>query len=144
MIVVNKFFLKTTMNSLHYLKDYDLIELLGDYVLKAYLRKKDTDLEEARQFHEKNFQDYVDENEVNHYLISDVITDLRQNYPFIYPRSCSNWIPFLDITDPSDNLKLYNEFSWTPLNVSDRVKIYNDSVESYKENTKLQRCGYQY
>ena len=51
------------MSSLHYLKDNDLIELLGDYVLKAYLRKKQKELDDAREFHEKNFQDLIDENQ---------------------------------------------------------------------------------
>ena len=49
----------------------------------------------------------------------------------------------MDITDPAENLRLYLDFSWTPLHVSDRIKIYNEHVEIYKENTKLQRCGYQ-
>lgn len=132
------------MSVLRYLKDYDLIELLGDYVLKAHLRKKKLDLDDARQFHEKNFQDYIDKNKDNHYLISDVITDLRQNYPFIYPRNSYTWFPFMDIEDPVENLRLCLDFSWTPLHVSDRIKIYNENVETYKENTKLQRCGYQY
>ena len=131
------------MSVIRYLKDYDLIELLGDYVLKAHLRKKDKDLDDARQFHEKNFQDYVDENKDNHYLISDVITDLRNNYPFLYPRNSSSWVPFMDIEDPVENLRLYVDFSWSPLLVSYRIRIYNEHVETYKENTKLQRCGYQ-
>ena len=63
-----------------------LFELLGDYVLKAYLRKKQKELYDARAFHENNFQACIDENKDNHYMISDVITDLRQNYPFLYPR----------------------------------------------------------
>ena len=79
----------------------------------------------------------------NHYMISDVITDLRQNYPFLYPRESSTWIPFMDIEDPGENLRLYVDFSWAPLHVSDRIKIYNEHVDKYKENTKLQRCGYQ-
>ena len=130
------------MSSLHYLNDHDLIELLGDYVLKAYLRKKQKELYDSRAFHEKNFQTCIDENKDNHYMISDVITDLRQNYPFLYPRDSSIWIPFMDIEDPSENLRLYVDFSWSPLHVSDRIKIYNEHVETYKENTKLQRCGY--
>lgn len=131
------------MSSLHYLNNHDLIELLGDYVLKAYLRKKQKELDDARAFHEKNFQDFIDENKDDHYMISDVIFDIKHNYPFIYPRNTSTWIPFMDITDPSENLRLYLDFSWTPLHVSDRIKIYNEHVEIYKENTKLQRCGYQ-
>lgn len=132
------------MSVLHYLKDYDLIELLGDYVLKAHLQKKDKDLDDARQFHEKNFQDYVDENEVNHYLISDVITDITQNYKFEYTRDCSDWIISSLFSHPEESIRIPYYFSWTPLYVSDRIKIYNEHVETYKENTKLQRCGYQY
>ena len=98
----------------------------------------------ARKFHEKNFQELFDENSENHYLISFIITDIRENYPFIYPISCSTWIPFLEITDPSDNLKLYDKFSWLPLSVEEKKKIYNDSVKVYEKNTKLQRCGYNY
>ena len=105
--------------------------------------KKQKDLDDAREFHEKNFQDLIDKNKDNHYMISDVITDIRYNYPFIYPRNSSTWIPFMDITDPSENLRLYLDFSWIPLHISDKIKIYNEHVEIYKENTKLQRCGYQ-
>ena len=49
------------MSSLHYLRDQDIIELLGDYVLKAYLRKKQKVFDDARAFHEKNSQDYQSE-----------------------------------------------------------------------------------
>lgn len=104
------------MSSLHYLKDQDLIILLGDYVLKAYIQKKQKELDDTRAFHENIFQDGIDMNSEHHYLISDVIRYINET--------------------------LY--FSWTPLYVSERIKLYDDSVEPYKENTKLQRCGYQY
>ena len=129
------------MSVLHYFKDYDLIELLEDYVLKAYLRKKKKELDDAREFHEKNFQDCIDENKKNHYLISDVITDIKQNYSFEYSSICVYWAPIFP-RNPLYNF--YSVYSWAPIAVSDRIKIYNDSVEPYKENTKLQRCGYQY
>ena len=54
-------------------------------------------------------------NRENHYFISDIITDI--------------------------NIPLY--FSVTPLYVPERIKLYNDTIEVYKENTKLQRCIYQ-
>ena len=122
------------------------------YVLKAYLQKKQKELDDAIEFHEKNFQDCIDVNQDNHYLISEVITDIRNNYPFTYPRRSFIWQLVLQKDgirlDPQLSGRLYRkkriDFSWTPLYVSDRIKIYNDPVEKYKENTKLQRCGYQY
>ena len=103
------------MSTLNYLKDNDIIKLLEEYVLKAYLQKKQKDLDQSRDFHEKNFQECIDMNRENHYFISDIITDI--------------------------NIPLY--FSVTPLYVPERIKLYNDTIEVYKENTKLQRCIYQ-
>jgi len=131
------------MSSLHYLKDHDLIELLGDYVLKAYLRKKKKDLEESRKYHEKNFQDCIDVNKENHYLISDVIFDIKHNYPLKYPKDSFIWSFVKQCkTIPNECSRLYIDLSWTPLRVSDIIKIYNNHKDTYKENTKLQRCGY--
>ena len=39
----------------------------------------------------------------------------------------------MDIEDPVENLRLYVDFSWSPLLVSDRIRIYNEHVETYKE-----------
>ena len=137
------------MSSLHYLKDHDLIELLGDYVLKAYLRKKQKELDEARAFHEKNFQDCIDVNKENHYMISDVLTDLQESQPFQYPKDTFVWIVanhfktvrFSEVCMIQvENIIFYSDCSWIPLDISIRIKIYNDSVDPYKENTKLRRC----
>ena len=126
------------MSSLYYLRDNDLIELLGDYVMKAYLHKKKKDLEESRKYHENNFQDCIDVNKLNHYLISDVITDLKNNHSFNYPHNCITWSIILSRNPFYNVLSVY---SWVPLPVSERIKLYNESVELYKENTKLQRCS---
>ena len=137
------------MSSLRYLRDNDLIILLGDYVLKAYLRKKKKDLEESRKYHEKNFQDCIDVNRENHYLISDVLTDLQESHPFQYPKDTFDWVVsyhFKTVRDSEvcmiqlENITFYSDFSWIPLDVSVRIKLYNDYVDPYKENTKLRRC----
>lgn len=39
------------MSSLKFLTDNDVIELLGEYVLKAYLEKKEKELKASREFH---------------------------------------------------------------------------------------------
>ena len=89
-------------------------------------------------FTKRIFRTCIDENKDNHYMISDVITDLRQNYPFLYQGSSSSWVPFMDIEDPGENLRLYVDFSWTPLHVSDRIKIYNEHVDNLQR--KIQSC----
>ena len=137
------------MSSLHYLKDHDLIELLGDYVLKAYLRKKQKEFDDAREFHEKNFQDCIDVNQENHYMISDVITDLQGSHPFQYPKDTFDWVISYHFKTfclsqlcmiQLENIIFFEDCSWIPLDVSERIKIYNDAVDPYKENTKLRRC----
>ena len=122
------------MSSLHYLRDYDLIILLGDYVLKAYLRKKKQDLEDARQFHEKNFQECIDVNRDNRYLLSHGFDVLKENYVGNPPYSYSG--------DIGLNL-VYRPSSWTYwFGFSTKYKIcfFENSLKIYEDNTKLQRC----
>ena len=99
------------MSSLHYLKDYDLIELLGDYVLKAYLRKRKKELDETRAFHDKNFHDGIDMNKANHYLISDAIEEFKNNCIELSPNPCYS-----------------RELSWIPMKLSLRCQVYEESV----------------
>lgn len=129
------------MIPLYYLKDNDIIQLLEDYVLKAYVHKKKQSLENARKYHENNFQECIDINKRNHYLISDVITDLKENHSFKYPVTCVNWLPIIEFRGKKLGWykNIYQDFSWTPLCVSEKIKLYNDTVKGNTWNTKLQR-----
>jgi len=69
----------------------------------------------ARKFHEKNFQDSIDENIKHHYKISKV-------YDFMY---------------------MYSLYILEKCNVKEHIKQYEQECE-YLENTKLQRCGYNF
>ena len=105
-------------SSLIHLKDNDVILMLEDYVLIAYNKSKRKELEDARYFHEDNFQNCIDINRDNHYLISFIFGE------YIYRLSDYYW----NIENP----KLINH----------RIKIYEGELEGYIENTELQRCEY--
>lgn len=47
------------MSSLKFLKDNDVIVLLGEYVLIAYIKKKEKELKKSREFHMKNLESQV-------------------------------------------------------------------------------------
>ena len=122
------------MSSLHYLRDYDLIILLGNYVLKAYLKKMKKDQEDARQFHEKNFQECIDVNRDNRYLLAHGFDVLKENYVGNPPYSCSG--------DIGLNL-VYRPACWTywfGFSTKYKVCFFENSLKIYEENTKLQRC----
>ena len=103
---------------LNYLKDNDVIIMLEDYVLIAYNTRRTKELEDARNFHEANFQNCIDVSKDNHYLISFIFGE------YIYRLSDYYW----NIENP----KLINH----------RIKIYEEELEAYIENTELQRCEY--
>ena len=93
---------------MQYLIDNDITLLLEDYVLSAYLKKREKDLEDSRSFHEENFQRNNDKNKGNHYLISDVITYIKQCYIFVD-----------------------QGLSWQTVSVGERIKTYNQMVKYY-------------
>lgn len=103
-----------------YLKDNDVSLMLEDYVLIAYNKKKNKELEDARNFHERNYQNDIDINinRDNHYLISHIFSG------FIYRLSDYYW-------NIEKNKLVYH-----------RIKIYEEELEGYIENTELQRCDY--
>ena len=96
------------MSALQYLNDIDIISNLEDYVLSAYLRKRQKDLEDSRSFHKENFQKNNDVNKGNHYLISDTITYIKRCYIF---------------TDQG--------LSWQSISVGERIKTYNHIIKYF-------------
>ena len=96
------------MSYLDFLENHDLNLLLEDYVLSAYLKKRQKDLEDSRSFHEENFQKNNDKNKGNHYLISDTITYIKRCYIF---------------TDQG--------LSWQSISVGERIKTYNYIVKYF-------------
>lgn len=96
------------MSPLQYLNDNDLILQLGDYVLKAYLKKREKDLEDSRSFHKENFQSNNYVNKGKHYLISDVIAYIKKCYIFVD-----------------------QGLSWQSISVPERIKTYNQMVKYY-------------
>lgn len=101
-----------------YLKDNDVSLMLEDYVLIAYNKRRSKELEDTRNFHESNFQNCIDINRENHYLISFIFSK------YIYRLSDYYW------NIENDTL------------VDHRIKIYEEELEGYIENTELQRCIY--
>jgi hypothetical protein len=105
-------------SSLIHLKDNDVILMLEDYILIAYNKKRSNELEDARKFHENNFQNCIDINKDNHYLISFIFGE------YIYRLSGYYW--------SIEKSKL----------VDHRIKIYEESLKEDIETTELQRCQY--
>ena len=101
-----------------YLRDNDVSLMLEDYVLIAYNQRKNKELEDARNFHEDNFQNCIDVNRDNHYLISFIFSE------YIYRLSEYYW-----------NIEY-------PKLIDHRIKIYEEELKDYIENTELQRCQY--
>ena len=65
------------------IENNDLIQILEGYVIKAYLKKKSKEIEDARNFHEENFQNSIDINRDKHYLISKIFnTYIRPCYDY--------------------------------------------------------------
>ena len=141
------------MSSLNYLKDNDIIQKLEGYVLKAYLKKKKKDLEDARDFH----INCVDINKINHYLISDVISKVKNDNlwsnlfkkKFTIPQEILNnrmrsyLYPdqFLQETPPEREERIAYEMtlerSWNPSNMRDNNGIYITKCERRKNLEKL-------
>ena len=96
------------MSYLDFLQNHDLNLLLEDYVLSAYLKKREKDWEDSRSFHEENFQTNNDKNKGKHYLISDTITYIKQCYIFVD-----------------------QGLSWQTVSVGERIKTYNQMVKYY-------------
>ena len=100
---------------MQYLIDNDINLLLEDYVLSAYLRKRQKDLEDSRSFHEENFQENNDVNKGKHYLISETMEFIKQlEEPNI----------FNDIVDEGSR--------WHSMSVGGRIKKYNKMVKYFK------------
>lgn len=127
------------MSSLKFIKDNDVIELLGEYVLKAYLKKKEKDLEDSREFHIKNLESpliiYInsipynlslskkvqlghvnDINKIPHYQIVSIINIVRA----IYIRRS------LDLEALS--------LSWLNEKLSKRIELYENFLNEYITN----------
>lgn len=53
------------------IENNDLIQILEGYVIKAYLKKKSKEIEDARNFHEENYINIntIDINKDKHYLM---------------------------------------------------------------------------
>jgi hypothetical protein len=96
------------MSALQYLNDNDIISNLEDYVLSAYLKKRQKDLEDSRSFHEENFHTNNHYNKGKHYLISDTITYIKQCYIFVD-----------------------QDLSWQTVSVGERIKAYNQMVKYF-------------
>ena len=104
------------MSYLDFLQNHDLNLLLEDYVLSAYLRKRQKDLEDSRSFHEENFQENNDINKGKHYLISETIEFIKQlEEPSIFNR---------DFVDQRSR--------WQSMSVGGRIKKYNQMVKYFK------------
>ena len=65
------------------IENNDLIQILEGYVIKAYLKKKSKEIEDARNFHEENFQNSININKDKHYLMSKIFnTYIRPCYDY--------------------------------------------------------------
>ena len=95
--------------------DYDMCLMLTEQV-------RISQGEEARKFHSNLFESANDQNKENHYLISKVFDEMK------------NYVEYLS----GDGVYINNQIS-----VQIYKEWYEDVLEEYNENTKLQRCGYQ-
>ena len=95
--------------------DYDMCLMLTEQV-------RISQGEEARKFHSNLFESANDQNKENHYLISKVFDEMK------------NYVEYLS----GDGVYINNQIS-----VQIYKEWYEDVLEEYNENTKLQRCSYQ-
>ena len=70
---------KNMQNHCVIIENNDLIQILEGYVIKAYLKKKSNEIEDARNFHEEN---YINRNsiDINDFLVGP---PTQSNYPVI-------------------------------------------------------------
>lgn len=96
--------------------DYDVSIYLGEQI-RIYREDK------AREFHIHNFENAIDENKLFHYEISWIYSEYINKLWNFY------WENFY-----LDNLNEENR-------VKERIKLFEDELEMYNENTRLQRCS---
>ncbi len=96
--------------------DYDISIYLGEQIR---IHRED----EARKFHIHNFENAIDENKVYHYEISWIYNEYINKLWNFY------WENFY-----LDNLNEENR-------VKERIKLYEDELVLFNENTRLQRCS---
>ena len=99
-------------------KNNDLVQMLEKYVLKAYLKKKTKELEDARNFHENNFQNCIDINRNNHYLISKIFND--------YIVRCYDHWWTLEYERKLNKL------------IKHRIRVYEDELNDYLELREIE------
>ena len=116
------------MSYLDYLENHDLNLLLEDYVLSAYLRKRQKDLEDSRSFHEENFQENNDINKGKHYLISETMEFIKQ---LEEPTNKDVNKGKHDLISGSFKLE-FKGTRWQSMTVGGRIKIYNHMVKYFK------------
>ena len=68
------------------IENNDLLQKLEEYIIKAYLNKKSKELEDSRNFHENNYQNRIDVNKYNRYLISIAFNQYLYEYAWDWDR----------------------------------------------------------
>ena len=99
-------------------KNNDLVHMLEKYVLKAYFKKKSKELEDSRNFHENNFQNCIDINRDNHYLISKIFND--------YIKRCYDCWWTLESEKKENKL------------IKHRIRVYEEELNDYLELREIE------
>ena len=125
--------------------NYDIIQLLEGYVLSAYKAKREKDIEDARAFHEENYQNMSSDgrfvlSKMYHYMISNVFN--------IHPSMSVDCIAQRYTSTPSPPLLFLDRISSKELKfcgaVNSCVRVYERKLEKNKDNPKLKDFGYTY
>ena len=107
------------MSVLHYLQDYDVINMLHDYVKTAKRNKSEAD---AREFHHENFlkRQNVNNNGENHARVIGTLGAIRTFLKKQFPELDLEWAPISHSLPPS--------LQCIMLSVRNRVTIYERYV----------------
>ena len=89
--------------------------------------------EESRRYHSELFENDMDKNRNNHYLISNIFNDIRKGHSWYDPwPAYIHWGP-KGLWETIISNKYY-------FNVSRCNKHYERILQDYIDNTNLQRC----
>ena len=101
------------------IENNDLIQILEGYVIKAYLKKKSKEIEDARNFHEENYinRNSIDINIDKHYLMSKIFNT--------YIRPCYDYWWVSEWALKNDKL------------VEMRINVYESELKNYLEEREI-------